>query len=97
MPNPRNNEFPHQRNMKRIFFLTILFSLFLIPCFAQGKAPKVINYEVSKYPLWGTSINAQGEILVIVQIDNEEFADEAQIKVKCDVKAYIEDEDPGQH
>ncbi len=35
----------NQRNMKRIFFLIILFALFLIPCLGQNKKTLIDNSE----------------------------------------------------
>lgn len=40
----------HQRNMRRIFFLTIYLALFLVPCLAQTKeAVKIDDFDQSYY------------------------------------------------
>jgi hypothetical protein len=57
--------------MKRFLVITIFFTLLLVPCLAQAKQPKVIKFEVPKYPISVVYIGVQGEVSVIAQIDSQ--------------------------
>ena len=60
--------------------LLFVIALLCVSVLAQEKQPKVIKYEVPKYPPAAVATGTKGEVIVTVKIDNEGRVIQAKVE-----------------